>query len=536
MTYKIECRPENKPIIVKDVKGYKNGIFYEFNKEIDYLIKDDTLELEWLGTENCPDNGSTYTINYTQQINHGLTDDRPGSVVNTLVSAFSREIELLYEQMEQVYKAGFIDTAKGNALDRVVALLGITRKNATPSKGKVVFWRNNEPKEVLYHEKITYNYKVTDYSLKTFPVKDMVVIKGIKDNVDHIFEQNKDYLLIDNRVRWIKQGGEIPDDKTEFTIEYIYHEVIKVPKGTEISTEYESFGDTIIFKTIEEGFLEKKENDRFEASIMAEAINEIGNKTNVPASSIKIMPKPVEGVDGVYNPFIMQGGSDPESDDSIRDRTKHVLDLHGKATLESLKRVITSIEGVKSFLIIDRPNFVLGEVKIIIDGGDYQKVCQEVEETRAAGIRVEVELPQTVSVNLTAIVTVQRSIIKENMVSKSKTEAQIINDIQIEVKRNIEGFINKLEIGTTIIVNRLISSVLSNNINIVDIDVNIQPIRNNITIDNDSIIDKSDQISRNAVARGTLVESFNESAKEITLLKNEIFRPGIIDVICTIIE
>ena len=36
------------------------------------------------------------------------------------------------------------------------------------------------------------------------------------------------------------------------------------------------------------------------------------------ASSIKIMPKPVEGVDGVYNPFIMQGGSDPESDDSIR--------------------------------------------------------------------------------------------------------------------------------------------------------------------------------------------------------------------------
>jgi hypothetical protein len=468
-----------------------------------------------------------------------LTDDRPGSVLNTLVSAFSREIELLYEQMEQVYNAGFIDTARGNALDRVVALLGITRKDATPSKGKIVFWRNNEPKEVLYSEKITYNNKVTDYSLKKFPVKDIVIVKGIKDNIDHIFEQNKDYLLIDNTVRWIKQEGQMPDDKTEFAIEYIYHEAIKVPIGTEISTENESFGDTIIFKTTEEGSLEKKENGRFEVSIMAEAIDKKGNNTNVPAHSIKIMPKPIEGVDGVYNPLSMQWGSEPESDDSLRDRTKNVLDLHGKATLESLKRAITNIEGVKSFLIIDRPSSVLGEVKIIVDGGDYHKVCQEVEETRAAGIRVEVELPQTVSVNIRAVVTVPRNTIKENMVSKSKTEAQIINDIQNQVKSIVIEFINKLEIGTTIIVNRLISSILSNNIDIVDIDVNIQPIRNNNnnnTIESKSIPDRGDQISGNAVARATLVESFNESAKEITLLKNEIFRPGIIDVTCTIIE
>ncbi|OAD22263.1 hypothetical protein THIOM_001942, partial [Candidatus Thiomargarita nelsonii] len=44
-----------------------------------------------------------------------LTDFEEGSVIRSLYETFAYELALLYEQMDLVYQAGFIDTATGAA-------------------------------------------------------------------------------------------------------------------------------------------------------------------------------------------------------------------------------------------------------------------------------------------------------------------------------------------------------------------------------------------------------------------------------------
>ncbi|HEU4456234.1 MAG TPA: baseplate J/gp47 family protein [Longimicrobium sp.] len=71
-----------------------------------------------------------------------LTDWEEGSVVRSLFESFAYEMATLYEQMDLVYQAGFVDTATGPNLDRVVAVLGITRNEPDFATGEVTFERD----------------------------------------------------------------------------------------------------------------------------------------------------------------------------------------------------------------------------------------------------------------------------------------------------------------------------------------------------------------------------------------------------------
>lgn len=77
-----------------------------------------------------------------------VTDTNVGSISRTLVESISREISIMYEQMEAAYNAGFIDTAKGPALDMVVAILGVQRKSAQYATGSVTFSRRKATQDV----------------------------------------------------------------------------------------------------------------------------------------------------------------------------------------------------------------------------------------------------------------------------------------------------------------------------------------------------------------------------------------------------
>jgi uncharacterized phage protein gp47/JayE len=68
-------------------------------------------------------------------------DDYEGSVARTLLEAFARELAVCYEQLRQVYRFGYLDSADGSALDKVVALLGLERHRAGHVEGQVTFLR-----------------------------------------------------------------------------------------------------------------------------------------------------------------------------------------------------------------------------------------------------------------------------------------------------------------------------------------------------------------------------------------------------------
>jgi uncharacterized phage protein gp47/JayE len=73
--------------------------------------------------------GTTLTVNYYPVRNEPvpLTDVTVGSVVRTLLETIAFELALTNQQLEQVYKSAFVETAEAESLDRVVALVGIGR-------------------------------------------------------------------------------------------------------------------------------------------------------------------------------------------------------------------------------------------------------------------------------------------------------------------------------------------------------------------------------------------------------------------------
>ena len=70
-----------------------------------------------------------------------INDVAVGSVARTIVEAIGRELSVAYAQLNLAYDSGFLETATGNSLDRVVALLGYRRYVAGRPVGTVRFSR-----------------------------------------------------------------------------------------------------------------------------------------------------------------------------------------------------------------------------------------------------------------------------------------------------------------------------------------------------------------------------------------------------------
>ncbi|MCC6717387.1 MAG: baseplate J/gp47 family protein [Acetobacteraceae bacterium] len=115
-------------------------------------------DFELIGTERNPDGlmairfrpksrrpvaGSTLVVNYypVHLPPTPLTDINVGSVVRTVLETAAREIAVQYAQLRQVYDSGYVETAEGGSLEKVVALVDVRRLVAGHAVGRVRFSR-----------------------------------------------------------------------------------------------------------------------------------------------------------------------------------------------------------------------------------------------------------------------------------------------------------------------------------------------------------------------------------------------------------
>ena len=451
--YKLESLPENKLVVGEiEVRGFLNGNRHTFSYDKDYKIRDKT-SIEWKISENNsrdisrPDENSIFEVSYVFNNSSGLTDVNTGSVIRTIVEGISKEIESLYDEMESVYKDGFIETSSGSSLDNVVSLLGIKRKSPTRAFGYVTFFKNSEPDTVTNTEILLFD-GIDSYELKNKPVKKIKSIGGIYQNNNYEFQLNKDYSLNlnDNTISWLSDGKR-PDEQRELTIEYETYQKVIIPSGTIVSISSTNPKNIVSFETKQDVYMERKQEGKWEATIDIIAIDP-GTYGNVIAGSINVMPKPPIGVDRVINRSNTEGGSDFEYDADLRERAKKILDEKGKATVLSLQTAIESIEGVNSTKIIDMPDEISGIVKVIVDGGDGKEIEKTIEETKAAGIRVEFDRPMIVLLDMRVML-----LVKKNVFNKE----QIISSAE----KYIRNYLSSLKIGNSLIINQLISLLLS---------------------------------------------------------------------------
>jgi uncharacterized phage protein gp47/JayE len=101
----------------------------------------DAIRFREKGRKPVP--GSTLVVNYypAQTDPVPLTDVNIGSVVRTMLETIGVEMALTYQQLEHVYKSAFLETAESDALDRVVALVGVQRTPGGRPVAKLRFTR-----------------------------------------------------------------------------------------------------------------------------------------------------------------------------------------------------------------------------------------------------------------------------------------------------------------------------------------------------------------------------------------------------------
>ena len=127
----------------------------------DYKLETD-LTITWLADDQgapaagavWPDEGTAFYANFEVQVEAGaappLTDRNPGSIVRLLAESFAREYAVLSRQLEAVYQAAFLDTAKGRDLEQLCALVGVARRQTTFAGGAAVFSRSSPaPADIL---------------------------------------------------------------------------------------------------------------------------------------------------------------------------------------------------------------------------------------------------------------------------------------------------------------------------------------------------------------------------------------------------
>lgn len=434
----------NSPIIkINSIDGFLNRAPKLFSNVTDFKLKENTIE--WTNKGIQPDDNSRFVIKYLFTKTNGITDINAGSVTRTIVEAISREIEYLYLQMEQAYLSGFLDTATDKALDLVVSILGIKRKPALPASGHITFGRDSQP-EVVPVSGENYLYDGSpDYQLNKVLIKEIVKVEGITEGKPIIFTKDEDFLLIGKNIRWLPNGKK-PDIKTIYRVDYNSYREIEIPKGTIVSTLSTIPSETIFFTTVEKTTLKEVSAGRWEADASVTCTIP-GKCGNVLAGLVVVMPQPIPGIEYAINKGDITNGVEAEGDIELRERARHALEFAGKATFSSLETAIKSVEGVKSVLIEDMPENVPGLVKAIIDGGDLDKLLQVIDNTRAAGIKVEVVRPEIVYVttNLTIVL-------------KKEVDPTLAAE---EAEKRIKTYISSLGIGSDVLYSRLVELVVS---------------------------------------------------------------------------
>jgi hypothetical protein len=114
-----------------------------FLPNVDYVFSAADASVAWLPKGANPLDATTFYVDYFRPNTQSpLSDINIGSVTRTFTEAIGREIATVYAEIQNAYLSGFVDTAQGQSLDHVVAILGIARLGAEYATGLATFLRD----------------------------------------------------------------------------------------------------------------------------------------------------------------------------------------------------------------------------------------------------------------------------------------------------------------------------------------------------------------------------------------------------------
>ena len=227
---------------------------------------------------------------------------------------------------------------------------------------------------------------------------------------------------------------------------------ISIPVGTICKSQKDANGDDYRFITFEEAVLEEDQT-----SVQAVAEAEMpGKDWNVGQDTITRMVTRITGINVVTNgaDFLIREGSDPESDEQLRQRaiTKwETLGLGG--TREAYRNWAMSVPGVVAASVFDDFPFGPGTVGVVILGENGVPSAELINEVHHC---IKARKPLTADVRILAPEI--RSIDLDLEVIRYVNASQ--ETVDSKVREAVNNYSGRLQLGEGLIIARLINEIM----------------------------------------------------------------------------
>lgn len=189
---------------------------------------------------------------------------------------------------------------------------------------------------------------------------------------------------------------------------------VEIREGFVVSTEPDSSGESLRFQcdvnesgAIEADTVATKEPDKGETIVSVPVIAEdIGEQFNVGRNTLTVLPEQIPGVISVTNTVAISGGADPESTESLRERTKQaVFQTSGGGTRAGVVGAVQSETdfdldvSVSENVDSERPVEVVADVTP--NSAEADTIQSIIEDARPIGVKHELVTPTIINTGVT---------------------------------------------------------------------------------------------------------------------------------------
>ncbi|MCG8673362.1 MAG: baseplate J/gp47 family protein [Pseudomonadales bacterium] len=221
---------------------------------------------------------------------------------------------------------------------------------------------------------------------------------------------------------------------------------IYIPAGTRVANEDAS----VQYETIESVTLL---NGQGNVQVSARDLDD--NIDALEANTLIILVKPIVGIESVTNPNPSQVLEQDETDDHLRTRSKNFLHGSEKATLGAIKQAIAQQNIVAD---VEENIPAPGHIQITLHTDDTlttdleKRLRAAIREVRPAGIKIGfAQSAAPYPIDLEMRITTVDDLLSEDL-----------RALQEEIDTNVSQYINSVELGTVLSVNKMIGLVLNN--------------------------------------------------------------------------
>nr|DAN14529.1 MAG TPA: Baseplate wedge protein [Caudoviricetes sp.] len=317
------------------------------------------------------------------------------SELGLFLASIARGIADNYDILSEVYDAGTIDKAEGFNLDDLVALNAIYRYVAQPTRGQAEF-TGVSGTTVPSTTRLRSTSGDIFYPDGTFTLSPSYCVEANLE-VNALVPDKEYVIIIDNVISkyTVKSSDKIAD-------------VLKALAGLingGINAKAEvTNNDTNLRIYKDEGDIIARTNPMvvtatsYLSFTRVTAIRDVyaaqaGYLLTLAGTLIEVETT-VEGLDSVYNRYDLRTGREEETDTELRQRYLESLIVAGVGTLDSIVAAVKRVDGVSEATGIENDteemnaaNIPAKSFKIVVVGGQNDKVAQAIWDTKPAGIR-----------------------------------------------------------------------------------------------------------------------------------------------------